>query len=366
MTEVVGFTRAGCATAARIAAGLDDARAWAPARLSQATGLPGFLDIASWTCERLAQGARQLVFVGAAGIAVRALAPHVASKLTDPALVCVDEAGRWAIPLLSGHVGGANDLARRVARILGATPVITTATDVRGVFSIDAWAARMGLTIANPQAIKRVSAALLEGGCVAVVPGAQVRVAGPLPAGLVLEERGAPTGDGREAAESVRRVPRVLIGPKVCGPEGQDGADDLRLLTHNVVVGAGCRRGCAPEALRAAVDAALEQAGLAPEAVCALATIDLKADEAAMLALAHERGWRLMAFGARELAAQEGAFASSEFVRAHVGVDNVCERALSCAGAVRVLDKTARDGTTVALGCTAVTLQFDDLEDDLG
>ena len=104
----------------------------------------------------------------AAGIAVRAIASHVASKANDPAVVAIDEAGRFAVPLLSGHLGGANELAQTVARAAGAIPVITTATDVRGVWAVDTWARCAGLAVSNPEAIKRVSARLLSGGRVAL------------------------------------------------------------------------------------------------------------------------------------------------------------------------------------------------------
>ena len=127
----------------------------------------GKADLRAWTALAW-EASDALLFVGAAGIAVRAIAPHVASKAKDPAVVVIDEAGRFAVPLLSGHLGGANELAQTVARAAGAIPVITTATDVRGVWAVDTWARCEGLAVSNPEAIKRVSARLLSGGRVAL------------------------------------------------------------------------------------------------------------------------------------------------------------------------------------------------------
>ena len=372
---IAGFTANGCVLAQKIANELEGARAWAPHRIAEEVGLPGFDSVGAWTGEAFAQGCDGIVFVGACGIAVRAVAPYVASKMHDPAVVCVDEAGRWAISLLSGHVGGANDLACRIARIVGATPVVTTATDGRGVFAIDEWAARCGLVIANPQLIKRVSGALLEGGHVGVRVGRQVSLTGELPAGFVREEcagdadsasdtsdaddirKPCPAGAVHDSADAacVLRA-HVHIGPELpC----ENDPDTLHLITRNAVVGIGCRRGCEPATLQDSVEAALAGLGLAPEAVSTLATIDLKAAEPAVVELAAKHGWRLRTFSAQALAAQGGDFASSEFVRTHVGVDNVCERALACCGAVRVLNKQAHQGTTVAVGLMPEVLSFD-------
>ena len=372
---IAGFTANGCVLAQKIANELEGARAWAPHRIAEEVGLPGFDSVGAWAGEAFAQGCDGIVFVGACGIAVRAVAPYVASKMHDPAVVCVDEAGRWAISLLSGHVGGANDLARRVARIVGATPVVTTATDVRGVFAIDEWAAHRGLVISNPQLIKRVSGALLEGRRVGVRVGRQVSLAGELPAGFVHEEcagdtdsasdtndagdirKPCPAGAAPDSADAACALhAHVRIGPELpC----ENDPDTLHLITRNAVVGVGCRRGCEPATLQDSVETALAGLGLAPEAVATLATIDLKAAEPAVVELAAKHGWRLRTFSAQALAAQGGDFASSEFVRAHMGVDNVCERALACCGAVRVLNKQAHQGTTVAVGLVPEVLSFD-------
>ena len=372
---IAGFTANGCVLAQKIANELEGARAWAPHRIAEEVGLPGFDSVGAWTGDAFAQGCDGIVFVGACGIAVRAVAPYVASKMHDPAVVCVDEAGRWAISLLSGHVGGANDLARRIAHIVGAASVVTTATDVRGVFAIDEWAARRGLVISNPQLIKRVSGALLEGGHVGMHVGRQVSLTGELPAGFVREECAGDTdsaGDTNDAGDIRKPCPagaapdsadaacvlraRVHIGPEL---PGESDPDTLHLITRNVVVGVGCRRDCEPTTLQDSVEAALAGLGLAPKAVSTLATIDLKAAEPAVVELAAKHGWRLRTFSAQALAAQGGDFASSEFVRTHVGVDNVCERALACCGAVRVLNKQAHQGTTVAVGLVPEVLSFD-------
>lgn len=372
---IAGFTTNGCVLAQKIVSELEGARAWAPHRISEEVGLPGFDSVAAWAGEAFAHGCDGIVFVGACGIAVRAIAPYVTSKMHDPAVVCVDEAGKWAISLLSGHVGGANDLARRIARIVGATPVITTATDVRGAFAIDEWAARQGLVIANPQLIKHVSGALLEGGHVGVRVGRQVSLTGELPAGFVREECAGDTdsasdtndaGDIRKpcpagAAPDSADASHVLHAHVHIGPElpCENDPDTLHLITRNAVVGVGCRHGCEAATLQDSIETALASLGLAPEAVSTLATIDLKAAEPAVVELAAKHGWLLRTFSAQALAAQSGDFTSSEFVRTHVGVDNVCERALACCRAVRILDKQAHQGTTVAVGLVPEVLSFD-------
>ncbi len=125
-------------------------------------GKDGTVSLSQWTAEHFSAG-QDLVFVGAVGIAVRAVAPHLKSKASDPAVVAVDELGRFAIPVVSGHLGGANDLARTIGALCGALPVITTATDLNGLFAVDDWARRQGCLIPQPHKIKTVSARMLEG-----------------------------------------------------------------------------------------------------------------------------------------------------------------------------------------------------------
>ena len=149
----LAFTEKGMALAHRLARAL-------PGSVSRCGA--GGVRLAEWTSTQFAQ-ADALIFVGAVGIAVRAIAPHCKSKATDPAVVVLDECGRFAVPLLSGHLGGANALARALAEACGAIPIITTATDANGVFAVDEWAKAQGCAVLEPERIKLVSGALLAG-----------------------------------------------------------------------------------------------------------------------------------------------------------------------------------------------------------
>ena len=134
-----------------------DAAGFADARIETVQG-----SLSNWMTETV-QDADAFVFVGAAGIAIRAIAPYVADKTKDPALVVADEKGQFVIPLLSGHIGGANELAMRIAKELGAQPVLTTATDVRGLFAVDVFAKRNDLWISDMKQAKLISARLVRG-----------------------------------------------------------------------------------------------------------------------------------------------------------------------------------------------------------
>ena len=122
-----------------------------------------------------------LVFVGAVGIAVRTIAPFIKSKLTDPAVLSIDERGNFVIPLLAGHIGGANEMSRYVAAALGAQACVTTATDVNGLFAVDEWAARNNMVLCSLKAAKDFAAALVAGDKVGLYVDAGFEVAGSLP-----------------------------------------------------------------------------------------------------------------------------------------------------------------------------------------
>ena len=160
-TAVIAFTRRGTALGRSLADALGGTL-HVPARFAPEVGAEAYSSLEGWTAWAWAR-ADALLFVGAAGNAERANAPHVRDKYSDPAVVSVDEAGRFVVPLLSGHVGGANELARRVAALTGGQAAVSTATDVNGLFAVDVWARERGMAITDRVLAKEVSAALLEG-----------------------------------------------------------------------------------------------------------------------------------------------------------------------------------------------------------
>lgn len=316
---------------------------------------------------------RALVFIGAAGIAVRAIAPFVRDKMTDPPVVAADEAGHFCIPLLSGHVGGANELAERMADWLQGIPVITTATDVNGVFAVDVFAVRSGLCITDRKEAKEISAWLLDGGKVGFFCDPECRGAerasgsGPLKnrsSGRETENVGYGTEDICRHNICRNSVCRHNIWITFRNSERPTLSPDkeavfLRLVPKVVVVGVGCRKGTSPDILEGRVLKALESGNIDPAAVKALSTIDIKAGEEAVTRLAGRYGWELRTFTSGELLAVEGEFEESEFVRSTVGVGNVCERSCTARGGRLLIHKQAGEGVTVAAAIEAAAGKLD-------
>ena len=327
---IIAFTKAGCALAKKLAdgLGLGSGSVCGPARFADELGIDAYGSLDAWTQAHFTTD-DALIFVGASGIAVRAIAPHVRDKFSDPAVVSVDEAGRFVVPLLSGHVGGANELAREVAAITGGQAAVSTATDVNGLFAVDEWAARHGFAILERSIAKEISAALLDGRPVGFRSDFELD---EKPSSVT--EGAADIGFVVSLDDSAMPFPRTL-----------------HLVPRVATVGVGCRKGTDPSALEQAVADALAEANVSAKAVTAIASIDVKKDELAILELASKMGWSPVFYTADELAAVPGEFSSSDFVKRTVGVDNVCERAACASGGELVLGKQAGGGITVAIAC---------------
>lgn len=293
-------------------------------------------DLKTWTEKRF-RDKDALIFVGATGITVRTIAPFVRDKRQDPAVIVLDERGRFCIPLLSGHIGGANELAVWLSEQIQATPVITTATDVNRQFAVDVYAARNNMTLSNMTYAKEVSASLLSGYPVGFQ--SDFPVDGRLPAGLVWS--------GRLKTEN---PDEVTLGISI-SPSYQNKYFDhcLWLIPRCITLGIGCKKGVRLEQIEKLVDEVLKEQYLYPEALCQVATIDLKAEEPGLLEFCRKYGLSLITYTSAELKSVPGDFSSSGFVESVTGVDNVCERSAVLAGeGDLIVKKTCGDGVTCA------------------
>jgi precorrin-4/cobalt-precorrin-4 C11-methyltransferase len=334
---VYAMTSQGLTLARRIA-GMSPADIFAASRLAE-SDVRGF--------ERIADQVRANfplyhahVFVAATGIVVRSIAPLLQSKTTDPAVIVCDQNGEHVVSLLSGHLGGANDLARRIAAHLGGRPVITTATDTAGKPAIDTLAQSRNCAIADPTLIVNVNAILAEGG--------RVRVHDPdNHLGLL---GNAQWEDSFELVDGLEA--EVLVSWKIATGPG------LILHPRRLCTGIGCRRGTSREEILQALTRVMAENGLAPASLAMLASVDLKADEEGLLEAGRELGLPLEFFAGSVLDEIQVPN-PSERVREKIGVGSVCEAA-SVQAALKmsprtrlIVPKTISGNVTVAV-CLAV------------
>lgn len=353
-----------------------------------------------WCREQFEAHSEGVIFVGASGIAVRTIAPYLKSKTTDPAVLVIDEAGRYVISLLSGHIGGANRLALLVAGLIGAEPVITTATDVNGKFAVDVFAKDNQLAIDSMKAAKEISAAILRGEPVGVY--CEGRITGEIPPELTLLS-GRKTPDGKESEQiSLQRqyfserdseenpetghqisTPVSWRGHLICISRDvlrypcrcdSDMAADraavepcgsvtwLHLRPKPWIVGIGCRKGKPEEEIEEEVRKVLGEQQISMEEIAGVASIDLKKEESGLNAFCRKYGLRFETYPAEVLLGVSGEFSSSGFVQKTTGVDNVCERSALCMageGGTLVRRKYANNGVTVAVAARDWSVHFE-------
>ena len=280
-----------------------------------------------------------LIFVSACGIAVRMTAPHIRSKQTDPAVIAADDRGQYVIPLLSGHLGGANALAVRIAEKTGAQAVVTTATDIGGQFSPDSFAAANHLLISDLHTAKEIAAAVLNGETIGLHTAYPFR---NLPPELAVTDTAA---YGIVIADAAEDVPYPVT---------------LHLIPQNIAVGIGCKRNTSAQKIRDAVQSAFAENGLSAERIRRAASIDLKAQETGLLQFCADSGIGLQTFSAAALMEIPGEFTHSDFAERVTGADNICERsAVLCSGGRLLFRKTALSGVTVAAAEIPAEIDFE-------
>lgn len=291
-----------------------------------------------------------ILFVGAAGIAVRSIAPMVESKCKDPAVLVIDEKGMYCIPILSGHIGGANALAQRLHRVFGMEAVITTATDIRGKWAVDVFAKQNHLQISDMRKAKEVSARILAGEKLRYGIEDNIPVLGKCPEEIEIEKIPM-LGNGSEEI-SIRNEALERTEPDIYSGIHQhfEWKKTLFLVPKTVIIGIGCKKGTSIARIEQAVDEALQEAKLCKEALKMAASIDLKAKEEGILAYCEKYQLPFQTYTSEELLSVKGVFTGSEFVKKVTGVENICERSALCAseGGKLLSKKYAKNGVTVA------------------
>ncbi|QEM66813.1 cobalt-precorrin 5A hydrolase [Geobacter sp. FeAm09] len=284
------------------------------------------------------------VFIMAAGIVVRMIAPLLESKETDPAVVVMDDAGKFAISLIAGHLGGANELAERCAFIAGARPVITTATDVNGLPSFDLLAKEQGWVIDDIGRVKVLNRLLLDGEEIAVVdPTGKTRC------WLCGRGKASFHDTFAEAMDSPARG-FLFVTNRHLPPQTQPG-NLLILRPSNLVLGIGCNRGTSVDDIDAFVTAQLKRIFLSRKSVRLVATVAVKRDEEGLIAFAERLGVPLAFFGSDELNAVAVPSPPSPHAMAAVGASGVAEPAaiLGSGGGRLLLKKVKSENVTLAV-----------------
>jgi cobalt-precorrin 5A hydrolase len=284
------------------------------------------------------------ILIMATGIVVRMIAPLLESKETDPAVVVMDDSGKFAISLLSGHLGGANELAERCAFASGARAVITTATDANQLPSFDMLAKEQGWLIENISAVKHLNTLLLDNKDIAVVD----------PSGLTrswLHGRGSVTFFATLAEAAASSAAGCLIVTNRHLPP-QTCPDKLLILRpRNLVLGIGCNRNTPADEIAEFVSQHLKHQLLALKSVACIATVTAKRDETGLIKFAERLGVPLRCFDSEELNKVPFPSPPSEYALAAVGTAGVAEPAalLASGGGQLLLKKVKSANVTLAI-----------------
>lgn len=262
------------------------------------------------------------VFIGASGIAVRKIAPFINSKLSDPAVLVIDENGQYVIPVLSGHIGGANSLARIIAEFLNAKAVITTATDVNGIKAVDCIAAESRLKISDKMSIRHANSKLLKGDVVNVYADDDVEI--------------------------------ICNDSEHYRLSSIEDADIIIDSSEKYIIGVGCRKSIGEKVFSEVLNNTLNEFKIEYSEIDRIASIDIKADEKAIINYCKKYNIMFETYSKDELGSVQGDFDESDFVKEITGVSNVSERAAYygknlCGSGDFILKRKSEDGVTISI-----------------
>lgn len=292
--------------------------------------------LTAWTKENFFTN-ELLIFIGSVGIAVRAVSKFITKKNLDPAVLVIDDNAKFVIPILSGHIGGANYYAKKFAVYLNSTPVITTATDINNVFAIDVWATKNNFVIDNIEKIKNISAKLLNNEKVFI----------------------------KSDFEILNNLPKNIFKSKnnnfdvVITFKKKENYNALKIIVPCLCLGVGCKKNTSSKKIINAFKNFINENNLHKKAFINISSIDLKKNEQAIKDLAKFMQVNFKTYSVQELnSVKNKNFSSSEFVLKTVGVDNVCERSAMINYDELLISKTKMDGITFAVSLKKINLKF--------
>ena len=330
MWGIIAITQNGLALAKKLKAQFPDSVVYTLSKWHDADTVAIEPDLSTFT-KQLFAAHKTLIYIMATGIVVRSIAPHLVSKTTDPAVVVLDEKGQFAISLLSGHLGGANAIASEVAKALGGTAVITTASDVQGVPSVDMIAQMHQLIIQSMQDAKTLTAMTVNGQKI----GWRNDTLLNLTSYYAVEDE---TSNGL-----------VVVSNRT---DLKSHIPFAQLIPQNVVIGVGCKRGIAGQQIIDFISEQLQLNNVSAASIRQIASIDIKADEQGIHEAAAHFKVPVQFIAAGEIEMIEQDFTASAFVKSQIGVSGVCEPAAFIAGGRAgnfISRKKSKQGITVAI-----------------
>lgn len=319
---IIALTKGGANLALKLNELLEESTVFLPLRLEKdicSTKKINYFQEWHVTVKNLFYQYEEIIFIMATGIVVRSIAPYLKSKVEDPAVVVLDEKGQYSISLLSGHLGGANDLAVSIADLIGAQPVITTATDVNGKAAVDLLAKELQCQIYPLKRLKIFNRILAEGG--------QIKVYSQWPELLkkvkLTDSFIEKNWDELEKDKNDDSKKIIITNQNISTEQ-----DNIIVLNpSNLVVGMGCRRGIKKEEALEAIKEIFLKNNLSLNSIKALASVDIKADEQGLQEAAQELKIPFCIVSRADIKKLPVEYESSQFVKKIIGVDGVCQPA---------------------------------------
>lgn len=275
-----------------------------------------------------------IIFISSTGIAVRAIVPFIQSKDKDPAVIVIDSTGKYVISLLSGHLGGANELTEKIAKTIGAEPIITTATDNLNIKAPDIIAKENNLVIEDLKKAKDIAALLVNGQKVAFVD--EDRLVN-FPKGYTYDIESA---KGIVFVTNKLHVDETLLNNKCI----------LKLIRKNIVLGIGCRKNYDDITMKENVIKVLKEENIDLKSINSIVSVEIKKDENAIKELSKFLGCPFITYSIEEIKKVEHKFKGSDFVRKTIGVGSVCEPSIELKGGKIIKEKQKLTGMTLAIG----------------